>query len=506
MSTGEHPDPPAGTTVDESAEGASPAQEQQGEEKHKLELDVQISDTGPCKKHIKVTIPRTEVDRQFEESLGKLRREAAIPGFRPGRAPKQLVERRYRKDVSGQVKSALLMACLEQLDEDYKLNPISQPNLDPEAIELTDDGPMMFEMDLEVQPDFPLPEYKNLTVKRPVKTISEVDVDAQLHSYLERHADLVPKLEGGAEPGDYVTANLRFQTGGVVLNEAKEVQFRVLPTLRFQDGEVPRLVEALSGARPGDVREADAQIGTSSPDPAVRGKTIQVLFSVLDLKRLRMPEINRAFLEELGFDEIDELREAVRESLERRLAFQQRQAVRQEIVNHLVQRTPFDLPEELVARQEQATLQRRVMEMREGGLSEAQIRAREAELRANAHESTLQSLKEYFVLVKIAEAEDIKVEDSDFEQEIEALAARNDESARRVRARVEKEGLAEALASQILERKTIDKILEYVTIEDVPLVEEKPVETVDRTASTAPAEPEEAPAATEASSTGGEST
>src|SRR5437016_3849698 len=100
MSTGEHDlDPSASSTIDESApEGQEP--------KRKLELDVQITDAGPCKKHIKVAIARTDVERQFADSLGDLKREAAIPGFRPGRAPKQLVERRFRKEMAGQVKSA----------------------------------------------------------------------------------------------------------------------------------------------------------------------------------------------------------------------------------------------------------------------------------------------------------------------------------------------------------------------------------------------------------------
>src|SRR5919112_2314645 len=160
MSTGEHEHESHATTTDaaQHAEDEAP--------KRKLDLDVQISDVGPCKKHLKVAIARPEVERQFDESLGTMKREAAVPGFRPGRAPKQLVQKRFRKQVSEQVKSTLLMACLEQLDEDYKLNPITQPQLDVEAIELPDEGPMRFEMDVEVQPDFTLPPYKAVTVKR----------------------------------------------------------------------------------------------------------------------------------------------------------------------------------------------------------------------------------------------------------------------------------------------------------------------------------------------------
>jgi trigger factor len=116
-------------------------------------------------------------------------------------------------------------------------------------------------------------------------------------------------------------------------------------------------------------------------------------------------------------------------------------------------------------------------------------------LRANAHETTLKSLKEYFILAKIAEAEEIKVEAEDMEVEIEAIAARTDESPRRVRARVEKDGLADALASQILERKTIDRILEFVKLEEILLVDESKVETLDQAATTAPeGQPEESSA------------
>jgi trigger factor len=460
-------------------------------EKRKIDFRVDIQDAGPCKKHLVVEIPPEEVERQFKDTLKDLRREAQVPGFRPGRAPSGLVERRYRKEVAGQVKSTLLMACMERLDEDYKLNPITQPNLDLEAIELTEGAPLKFELDVEVHPEFPLPDYQALTVRRPTKAIGEAEIDEQMRAFLERYARIVPKAGGGAELGDFVTADLTFHKDGVTFNEAREVQFRLQPELRFQDGRVPDLAGALVGAAPGETRRAEAQIGTSSPDPALRGQRIEVTFQVKDLKRLELPEVDGPFLAEIGFDSRDELREALRGVLERRVGFLQRQAMRKQIVDALIERTPFDLPADLVKRQERSTLRRQVDEMRQSGLSDGEIRAREAELRADAHERTLRSLKEFFLLAKIAEAEEIKVEAEDLDDEILAIAARTDESARRVRTRIEKEGLAEGLAQQILERKTIDRILEKVKVEEVAMAEESAVETLDRTASGAEASDEE---------------
>jgi trigger factor len=464
MSTGEHDLDSLTETVEGAGSGADEAPE-----KRKLDLDVQISDVGPCKKHLKIAIARGEIDRQFDESLGAMKREAAVPGFRPGHAPRQLVEKRFRKQVAEQVKQTLLLAALEQLDEDYKLNPITQPDLDPTAIELPDEGPLSFEMDVEVRPEFELPAYKALTVKRPVKTITDADVEAQYKLFLERYAQLVPKLEGGAELGDFVTADLRFHRDGATLNEVKEIQFRLQPELRFQDGSVPEVGQALLGVKPGESREADARIGSGSADPSLRGQTIRVTFQVNDLKSLRLPEVDAAFLKSIGFDSDEELRKALHDVLERRLASAQRQAIRRDVLTKLIDQTPFDLPADLVSRQEKSTLRRLVLDLRQQGLSESEIRAREAEIRANAHEATLRSLKEFFILAKIAEAEKITVGDDDLDEEIELIADRSDESPRRVRARIEKDGLADALASQILERKTLDRILEFVSYEEVPL-------------------------------------
>jgi trigger factor len=484
MSTGEQDlETPTSTVDSESAEAASPP-------KPKLEIDVQISDVGPCKKHLKVSVAKAEIDRQFDESLGTMKKEAAVPGFRPGRAPRPLVEKMFRKQVAEQVKSTLLFTALEQIDEDYKLNPITQPNLDVAAIELPNDGPMRFEMEVEVRPDFPLPDYKGLNAKKPVKTISEKDVSAQFKLFLERYAQLVPKLEGGAVLGDFITADLRFHQDDRTLNEVKEIQFRLQPELRFQDGTIPEVGKALEGVTPGQSRDADAKIGSGSPDPSLRGQSIQVTFQVNDLKVLRLPEVDTPFLQRIGFDTEEEPRSALRDILQRRFTSQQRAAIRRDVMNTLMEKTPFDLPNDLVARQEKSTINRLVMDLKQEGMSQDDIRAREAEIRANAHESTLRGLKEFFLLAKIAEAEDIKVEDSDLMDEVELIAERTDESIRRVRSRIEKDGLTEALASQILERKTLDKILEFVTFEEVPLDEAGPVSTIDQLVGTETVVPE----------------
>jgi trigger factor len=482
-------DPESAVSLDD------PADETEEAPKRKLEIDVAITDAGPCKKHLKITIPREEIARQFEESLSELRREAVMPGFRPGRAPKQLVIKRYKKEVSNQVKQKLLASSLGQIDEDYKLDPITQPKLDIEAIELPDDGPMNFEMDIEVRPQFELPNYKGFKIRRPIIEVSEKDVDTSVTRVLEEYAQLVPKLDGAAEIGDHITADMQFlRPDGRLINEVKEIKFRLQPELRFQNGAATGLGAALTGAHPGDVREVEAKLGSAVDDPTLRGQTVKLRVQLNDLKYSRLPEINSEFLHSIGFEDMPEMREWVRAALNRRASSEVRRVVRRQIVDLLLRQTPFDLPTDLVAREEKNTTARLVEQLKREGMTDKEIKARAAEIRANAHETTMATLKELLILLKIADAEGIKVEESDIDIEIHAMAERADESVRRVRARLEKEGGTENLATQILENKVIDKICEYSEIEDVAVPKAQPepeVETVDYGAVATAEEPEE---------------
>src|SRR5262249_1083157 len=156
--------------------------------------------------------------------------------------------------------------------------------------------------------------------KRPVRAITEADIHTHLQIYLERHGQIVPKLEDAAELDDYLTADLVFlRPNGTVLKELKEVQFRLQPEMRFQDGAIPNLGAVLTGVKLGETRRLEMKMGTAVADPALRGSTIPVQVKVHDLKQVRLPEINQAFLNSIGFDSLDELPRAVPEALQPRV-------------------------------------------------------------------------------------------------------------------------------------------------------------------------------------------
>src|SRR5262245_52961260 len=188
--------PPADAAT---AVAAPPEDQPAGEEpaEKKLRQTVEIRDTGPCKKHIKVTVERADIDERMGDHFSKLVKDTNVPGFRPGKTPRRLIERRFRSDVADQVKSEVLMASLDQLGKDHDIAPLAEPDIDIEKIEVPKDGPLVYEFEVEVRPQFDLPAYKGLKLKRPVKTFTADDVADARRALLKDHSQVVPK-EGAA--------------------------------------------------------------------------------------------------------------------------------------------------------------------------------------------------------------------------------------------------------------------------------------------------------------------
>lgn len=200
----------------------------------------------------------------------------------------------------------------------------------------------------------------------------------------------------------------------------------------------------------------------------MRGEPVTVHFEIVDVKRLRLPELNAEFLDELGVESEDALREKTREALERQERYRQRQAAREQVLAQITASADWDLPESLVMRQVENALRRELLEMQQAGFSDEEIRARQNELWQHQISATRQALKEHFVLDKIATQEKLEVTPADKEIEISFMAAQRGESPRKLRARLEKTGLIENLEAQILERKAVDVVLERAVFKDVP--------------------------------------
>ncbi len=445
-----------------------------------LKLDVAIENVSTCQRRVKVTVPREDIDRHLDEAVAELMPTALLPGFRPGRAPRRLVSSRFKSELAEQIRSRLLAAAMTQATEQEKLSPISEPDLDVAAVVLPDEGPMTFEFAIEVRPEFELPKWQGLSINRPTRAIGDADVDEALGTILRERSRLVPH-DGPPAVGDLVVANLRFLDGDTLLSEAREFEIMVRPKLSFADASLAGFDALVKKASPGSKVTADVTISDEAAVESLRGKTVTLELEVVEVKKLELPELSAAVLEELGgFESAEALRAAVKKQLEGQLEWHRRRQVRQQVANALTASATWDLPPELLKRQSLRELERSILELRRSGFDDDSIRRHVNELRQSALASTARALKEHFILEKIAEAEGIADTAGDYDEEIRAIAAQSGESPRRVRASLEKRGLMDVLRNQIIERKTLERIEQAASFKDTPFEFPRPdVDAVD---------------------------
>ncbi len=443
----------------------------------KLPQTVEIRDAGPCKKHVKVTVDRAAIDARLDEKFSDLMTstQSTVRGFRPKKAPRKIIERRYKKDVLIDIKTEVLMASLEQLADEQAISPLAPPELDPATIFIPEEGPFVYEFNIEVRPEFDLPEYKGLKLRKPMYTFTDADVAKYRRKMLEPMGQIVPKVGVNGAPAtvvtdDIITADVIIELNGKVVNEISEVRVKVEPRLAMADGIAEGFAKKLSGAKVGEQRTVDMVISQEVNNESLRGKTLQASFKIKDIKTIKSPEIDEALLSKFGLKAEEQLDEFVRVRLDQQLVNTQREVARSGVIAQLSQSTKVTLPADMLKRQARKSMNQKVIEMRANGVSDDQIKGRLRVLEMDSLNSTAALLQGRFILQKIADLEKIEIEDEDIENEIAEIADREGESYRKVRARMEKDDLIESLATELLERKALDLVMASAEFEEYTLV------------------------------------
>ena len=450
------------------------------EEQQKLTLTVTVEEKSSCERHVKIETSREDVDRYFDREYDSLQQEAAIPGFRPGKAPRKLVEKRFRNEVKTRVKASLIQDALVQADEDENMTPIGEPQFNFDSIEIPVEGPFVFEYDIEVRPTFDIPNWKGLKIERPVHEYTSEEIDAAIKRVQMSQASLVDK-GAPAEVGDFIVSKLTFRLDDKVLNQAEHETICIRPTLSFHDCAINDFDKLMVGAVPGDVRQTKLTISEKSLDENLRGKEIDATFEISAVQVKVVPEVDDDFLRKIGgFTNVGDFRDAVLDTLERQLSYEQQRVARRQIVAQLTADATWQLPPNLLKNQAGREMNRAILELRRSGFTDEQIVRQLNVLRQNSEVVTAQALKEHFILEAIAESEGLDVDEADIETEILLISSQTNKSPRRVRSEIERAGDMDILRNQIIERKVINLIQKSAEFVETPYVpEELAEEAVD---------------------------
>lgn len=438
-------------TLDMSTDTATEAQSE------KLALDVKVSEKGACVRHFVVTIPRPDIDKQFQASFNEIAPQAELPGFRVGKAPRKLLESRFRKQVSERVKSSLVMMALQQITEGSDVSAISEPDMDYGAVDLPESGDFTFEFTLEVRPEFETPKWEGLEITKPTFKLTDKVIDEQMIRTLSRFAE-GEAVDGAAELGDKLVLRATFRQDGTVIGEMDEESVILREKLSFADCVVADFGKLLEGAKEGETRTTTVTIADVN---------IEIEFYVVSISRIDPKNLSKSLLDSFGFKSVEELRDFVRQELTNQQEFQQQQSIRNQVTQALLKDSNWEMPNSLIDRQTNRELQRRVLELRRNGTNDDEIKIAVNAMRRNARDLTVQALREHFMLEKIAEELKIEPTAEEYDAEIEAIAAQSDVSVRKMRANLERTGQMDAIRNQIIERQVIAKIADSGTIKEV---------------------------------------
>jgi trigger factor len=260
-----------------------------------------------------------------------------------------------------------------------------------------------------------------------------------------------------------------FTCDGEQLSSVDDETLSVKPKLSFRDAELENFGELMVGAKQGDTRKTAIKIGEEVENAELKGKEVEARFEVVKVERVQLPKLSSSFLRGIG-DFVDEqdLREEVRNEVDRQRRYRCQQHVRRQITRQLTAGADWELPQELLRKQAQRELRRMMLELEAAGFSDEAIQQHANQLRRNTLAHTAMAMKEHFILERMADEEKVDVEEGDYDAEIELIADQEGLPARRIRARLEKRGEMDALRNQIIERKVIETIKAHATIKEVP--------------------------------------
>lgn len=433
-------------------------------------MNVTVENLAPCKKLLRVEIPAEKVDATFETVTKDFRKQAALPGFRPGKAPAAMVLRKYEADISDETKRKLISEAYRSALEEQKIDVIGQPDI--EEIQFGRGKPLQFAATVETTPDITLPEYKGVSVKVEAKTVTDEDVTKAL-DLLRQQKVKFETLERPVQTGDFVVVNYKGTVDGKDILELAPTARGLAANEKFwvkvgDQAFIPGFGEQLTGAKAGEHRKVEVDFPSDFVTAQLQGKHGVYEVDVVEVKQEVLPALDEAFAKEYGAENLEKLTEGVRHDLENELKYSRSRNVRNQIMRTLMDHATFDLPETSVARETRNVVFEIVNENQKRGISREQIEQHKDQIYSAASSGAKERVKVAFLLQKIADKEDIKVANEEVMQRIVQLARTYNMPPEKFAKDLQKRNGMIEIFDQIMNQKVMDMLEAQAKIEEVP--------------------------------------
>lgn len=439
-------------------------------------MNVTVENLAPCKKLVRVEVETQQVDETFDSITKNFQREASLPGFRPGKAPREMVIKKYGKDIQDEVKRKLISDSYRKAVEEQKLDVLGYPDI--EEIQFNRGQPLQFAATIETAPDFELPEYKGMPVKREARSVTEEDIGRALNALRDQQTTF-KAADRPVQIGDIVVVNYSGTSDGKPITDiaptakglTEQKNFWIdVPSTSF----IPGFADQLIGSKAGDKRTVNVDFPADFVTPQLAGKKGSYEVEVVEVKEKVLPALDDVFAKSYGAENLDKLREGVRKDLDNELTFKQNKSIRNQLVRGLLDRVNFELPQSAVAQETRNVVYDIVHENQKRGISRDIIEKQKEQIYSAATQGAKERVKAAFVMQKIAEKEEIKVSQEEIAHRVNHLAGMYQIPPDKFLKDLQKRNGLIEIYDQVMNEKVIDFLQQNAKIEDVAPTEPTP--------------------------------
>jgi trigger factor len=415
------------------------------------------------------------VRKEWDAIANNYSRYARIPGYRAGKAPRQVIEKKFRKEIQDELTKALVSKSYHEAIAEKQLRVVSLTDVGD--VEFGEDRSMRFRATVVTAPEFELPDYKSIPVQLPSSTVTDAEVDAAIERLRDQAADFVDAPDRGLAMGDYAVLDYTGAIDGVPISEiVPEASKNLHGGKKFwlhlaPENFLPKFCEQIVGMKPGDTRSVQVEFPADFPVTELAEKKADYAVTLNEVKEKVLPALDDAFAAKLMPDKtLVELRHALEHNLEHEKEHELDRAKEQQIVKFLHERISFDLPPPLLKNETRRALNELVHRNRERGIPDELLKGKEKELIEGAGALAAHRLKTNFILHRIAEAEKLEVTREEIDERIRQQALHYNVSVEKMRKEFEENDRINGLAEEILLGKTLDFLKANVTVETTPEV------------------------------------
>jgi trigger factor len=432
--------------------------------------EVKIEEVGPATKRLTITVSSDAVQAKLQESMGTLAAEAVLPGFRKGKAPKQLLEKRFGTNVRSEAKNQLIADAYGQAVEAHKIQPVGDPEPTDAEIDLVDGKPLTFVVEVEVIPEFEPPDLEGIEIMRPQMEITEALIDHELQRQLLRMGTS-NRIDADLQAGDRVAAAVTVSREGQEAPDVSDDNALLVVPPADEGGPVLGLYiddlgKRLAGQRVGET----LTIETTGPEghelEDLRGAKLAVSMRLTAAERPE-PVTKEQMIEAFGLGNEANLHEQIKLALEHQRDEEQAAAMREQVHRALQNAVEFELPVKLSARQVARNLEGLRFELLNQGLGPDEVETRLAKVRTDSEAQTRQRLKLFFLLHRLADHFKIEVSEQEVNGRIAAIAGRHGQRPEQLRAELVRTGRVGEVARMVREHKTADRVIAQAKVKEI---------------------------------------